>query len=94
MSLIKKASYLTDKGQVTFGRDFKRFPSVRFEARETKCVFFAGISGKWCRRERIGREITAGRVQIRAAWVSAGGTGTNCAVSGCLFNTTRADVDL
>lgn len=26
LSLIKKASYLADKGQVTFGRDFKRFP--------------------------------------------------------------------
>lgn len=31
-----------------------------------------GISEKWWRRERIGREITAGIVQIKAAWVSAG----------------------
>lgn len=30
--LIKKASYLADKGQVTFGRDFKHFPLLWFEA--------------------------------------------------------------
>lgn len=27
---LRKASYLADKGQVIFGRDFKRFPSSVF----------------------------------------------------------------
>lgn len=78
MSLIKKASYLADKGQVTFGRDFKRFPSVYLEVSKTviECVS-VGISEDWCRREMIGREIAAGIFQIRAAWVSAGAQAAN-----------------
>lgn len=30
LSLIKKASYLADKGQVTFSCNLKHFPMVRF----------------------------------------------------------------
>lgn len=30
LSLIKKASYLADKGQVKFGCNLKHFPIVRF----------------------------------------------------------------
>lgn len=53
MSLIKKASYLTDKSWVTFGHDFKRFTLVQFEERETECVF-VGTSHMF--NEKVDRE--------------------------------------
>lgn len=67
MSLIKKASYLADKGQVTFGRDYKHFLLVR----ETR------------KRDNSWNTPNQG-------WLGfTSDIGTNCAVSGCLFNTLK-----
>lgn len=57
MSLIKKASYLTDNGRVTFGHHSKRFTAVRLEERERRSVFLwarhACLMRKWTGREII-----------------------------------------
>lgn len=95
LSLIKKASYLADKGQVTFGCNLKHFPTVRFEVRKTeKGRISVGISQKCWRRKRMWRAITAGIVLHRACFGFSWYTGTNCAVCGCLFITVRVDGDL
>lgn len=47
-----------------------------------------------CRRERIGRKIAAGIVCNQGFLGFSWGTGTDCAVSVCLFNTELVDVDL
>lgn len=81
LSLIKKASYLADKGQVTFGCNLKHFPKAR--------------SWKWARlwayqrecwgREKIGRAVTAGIVLHGDPAVLSWYAGANCSSAGLSF---------
>lgn len=84
--LTRARSHLVVTLSVRLRCDLKR-------GRQRECIF-VGISEKWCRREEDRRRDNSWNSPNQGSLGFSRGTGTNCAVSGCLFNTMRVNVDL